>query len=128
MQAWSLSRAVRAGLAEEMRFGQPRGEGPAKAKACGGSVCDTGIYNRKHTFGLSPVPGIGLLKPLEFFMRRVINVYSVRSLLGTAHPPPPPHPPRQRLVSCEANRAITGLEFANSPSDLWGGERDEDGV
>lgn len=79
------------------------------------------IIGNTHLFGLSPVPSTGLLKPLEFFLRRVINVYFVRltrSLLDST--------PGRGLVSYEADRVITGLELVVRP--LQGGQRGEDGA
>lgn len=48
--------------------------GPARAKAYGGSIYAIVIYNKKYIFFLSPVPGPKPLKPLEFLVRRGMNM------------------------------------------------------
>lgn len=70
---------------------KPRGNKPKDEKpTCQGqqsrenktwvNSCEVVIYNRKQIFGLPPIPGTAILKPLEFPVMRVTKVFFVTSM------------------------------------------------
>lgn len=82
-------------------------------KSCSSS-CDIVIYN-KNVFGLSSIPGIDLLKHLEFGKNESYKgvFYYVNEVIFGLHS-------RKELVAREANQVIRILDLSVSPPDLWG--------